>query len=82
MTNELIPFRFKTHDVRTVIIDGEPWFVAKDVCDVLRIANSRDAMSRIPDKDRGVGQTDTLRTAGGVGKSDIRRAASGDERCF
>lgn len=68
MTNELIPFRFKTHDVRTVIIDGEPWFVAKDVCDVLRIANSRDAMSRIPDKDKGVGQTDTL---GGVQKTTV-----------
>lgn len=25
------------HKVRTVIIDGEPWFVAKDVCEVLGI---------------------------------------------
>lgn len=23
--------------IRTVVIDGEPWFVAKDVCDILGI---------------------------------------------
>ena len=23
--------------IRTVILDGEPWFVAKDVCDILGI---------------------------------------------
>lgn len=33
--------------VRTIIIDGEPWFVAKDVCDILDINNSRQAMTRL-----------------------------------
>ena len=27
--------------------DGEAWFVAKDVCDVLGINNSRQALSRL-----------------------------------
>jgi prophage antirepressor-like protein len=30
--------------IRVVTIDGEPWFVAKDVCDVLGYENSRDAV--------------------------------------
>ena len=34
-------------EVRTVLQDGEPWFVAVDVCRALEIANSRDAVSRL-----------------------------------
>ena len=33
----------------TVLIDGEPWFVAKDVCEVLGIAKHRDAISDLDD---------------------------------
>jgi len=43
-------FDYKNIKVRTVIIDGDVWFVAKDVCDVLEIANSRDAVSNLSDK--------------------------------
>ena len=56
-------FKFNSVKIRTAIIDDEPWFVAKDVCDVLGIANPRNATARIPDKDKGVRQMDTL---GGV----------------
>lgn len=56
-------FKFNSVKIRTAIIDGEPWFVAKDVCDVLGIANPRNATARIPDKNKGVRQMDTL---GGV----------------
>lgn len=34
-------------DVRVVIKDGEPWFVAVDVCKALEIGNSRMAMERL-----------------------------------
>lgn len=37
-------FEFKSHEVRTVIVDGEPWFVAKDVCDVLELGNITEAL--------------------------------------
>lgn len=47
-------------EVRTVLRDGEPWFVAKDVCDILGIANSRDAVSRLDEDEKGVGKADTL----------------------
>lgn len=33
--------------VRTMVIDGSPWFVAKDVCECLDINNSRQALARL-----------------------------------
>jgi len=39
--------------------DGEPWFVANDVCKVLGISNSRDALNRLDDDEKAdVGITD------------------------
>lgn len=46
-------------DIRVQQIDGEPWFVAIDVCNALAINNNRDAVARL-DKDEKmtVGLTD------------------------
>ena len=33
--------------VRTMVINGSPWFVAKDVCECLDINNSRQALARL-----------------------------------
>lgn len=30
----------------TLVIDGEPWFVAKDICDILGIVNPTDALNK------------------------------------
>ena len=38
--------------VRTVMMDGEPWFVAKDVCECLEIINTTDAMKRLDDDEK------------------------------
>lgn len=38
--------------VRTVQLDGEPYFVAKDICDVLGISNHNDAVGRLDDDER------------------------------
>lgn len=35
--------------VRAQVINNEPWFVAKDVCQALLIKNSRDAVSNLDD---------------------------------
>ena len=32
--------------------DGEPWFVAKDVCEILGVGNSRQALSRLDDDEK------------------------------
>jgi anti-repressor protein len=45
--------------VRTIQIDGEPWFVAADVCSVLGIRNSRDAIGALDDDEKGVVTIDT-----------------------
>ena len=46
-------------ELRTMIIDGEPWFVAVDVCRALEIRNNRDAMERLDADEKGVALTDT-----------------------
>ena len=33
----IIPFDFDSYAVRVVMRDGSPWFVAKDICDILHI---------------------------------------------
>ena len=49
-------------EVRMVLRDGEPWFVAADVCKALEIANSRDAVSRLDgDEKNTVVLTDGIR---------------------
>jgi len=59
-------FRKNGKQIRGGLIDGEPWFVAKDVCDALEIKNARDAIGRLKDKSKGVVSTDTLETSGGI----------------
>lgn len=46
--------------LRTLTINNEPWFVGKDVCDILDVKNSRDAISRLDDDEKDVALTDTL----------------------
>ncbi|GIN67545.1 hypothetical protein J41TS2_29660 [Bacillus sonorensis] len=45
-------FNYKGNNVRTLTDDGEIWFVAKDVCDILEISNSRQALSRLDDDEK------------------------------
>lgn len=47
--SELSVFNFDTHALRTLTRDGEPWFVAADVCEVLDIANVSQAIARLDD---------------------------------
>lgn len=46
--------------VRVIQREGEPWFVAADVCKALEIGNSRQAIVRLDDDEKGVISTDTL----------------------
>lgn len=39
-------------NVRVLEKNGEPWFVAKDVCDCLEIKNTTDALKRLDDDER------------------------------
>ncbi|SEN53101.1 phage antirepressor KilAC domain-containing protein [Lihuaxuella thermophila] len=45
-------FDYQGSQLRTIIKDGEPWFVAKDVCDVLEISDARQAVGRLDEDER------------------------------
>lgn len=45
-------FNYGSAAVRTVEVNGEAWFVAKDVCDILDISQVHTAMSRLDDDER------------------------------
>jgi len=45
-------FTYESKDIRTVIINGEPWWVLKDVCDVLEIGNPSDVAKRLDDDEK------------------------------
>ena len=53
-------FNYQSNEVRTVKMDGEPWFVLKDVCNILDINNASDVYNRLDDDEKGVAQIDTL----------------------
>ena len=61
--NELQIFNNKHFgQVRTALINDEPYFMLADVCRVLEIKNSRDVLNRLSQK--GVAITDTLTNGG------------------
>lgn len=45
-------FDFKNHQIRTVTINDEPWFVAIDVCRALEITNPSDVIKRLDTDER------------------------------
>lgn len=51
--NEVTMFNFESHEVRTVLIDNEPWFVGKDVADTLGYSAARNALkNHVADEDK------------------------------
>ena len=49
--NEITSYVFDGSNVRTLVIDGQPYFVGKDVSEVLGYANTRDALSKHVDSE-------------------------------
>ncbi|WP_175627566.1 BRO family protein [Microbacterium sp. CSI-V] len=45
-------FQYGEHQVRTVLVDGEPWFVLADLCRVLEIANPSGVAARLDEDER------------------------------
>ena len=43
--NEVQLFNFENHEVRSLLINSEPWFIVKDSADVLGYSNSRKALN-------------------------------------
>lgn len=56
----IVPYVFDATPIRVQVVDGQPWFVAADVCAVLGIAHHLDALARLDDDERGSLLVDTL----------------------
>jgi len=61
MDNKLMTFESESFGkIRTLTIDGEPWFVAADVCRALEIGNPSMTVERLDDDEKGISTIDTL----------------------
>lgn len=60
--NEIQLFNFENHEVRSLLLNNEPWFVGKDVAEVLGYAKPLNAIAQHVDKDDSLkqGLTDSL----------------------
>ncbi|EKN3563099.1 BRO-N domain-containing protein [Yersinia enterocolitica] len=54
-------FNFEDHSVRTLIINGEPWFVASDVCSAIELDNT--SIRKLDDDEKGL---HSMHTPGGM----------------
>ncbi|HHF3827557.1 P22AR C-terminal domain-containing protein [Haemophilus influenzae] len=52
--SQLSTFNFESNSIRTLAIDNEPWFVAKDVCDAIGLTNSRMSLIALDEDEKGV----------------------------
>ena len=58
--SQLSTFNFESNSIRALIINNEPWFVARDLCNTLKIANVSDALLKLDDDEKAtVGLTDS-----------------------
>lgn len=64
--NEIIPFDFEEQAVRVIMRQGEPWFVAADVCRVLDLGNARQAVARLDDDEREMVNLNTVISNDGI----------------
>jgi prophage antirepressor-like protein len=65
--NNIIPFNYESHSVRIVTDnDGEPWWIASDVCAVLELSNPTEAIRGLDDDEKS-----TLRISEGGPERNI-----------
>jgi prophage antirepressor-like protein len=63
-------------NLSATVKDGQPWFIAADVCRSLEIKNSRQALARLPATEKGVISTYTpggVQEVGAVNESGLYR---------
>lgn len=51
--NEIQVWNYESSEVRTVLVNGEPWFVLKDVCKALEIINHKSLLNRLGEDEVG-----------------------------
>jgi prophage antirepressor-like protein len=61
--NDMQTFTYNSNEVRTVEMNGEPWFVLKDVCEVLDLGTTAKVAERLDADEKGMNQ---IHTHGGL----------------
>lgn len=61
-------FKFEEFNVRTMIVNNEPWWVAKDIADVLGYSDTATMTRRLDEDEKGMQE---LQTLGGMQKLSI-----------
>ncbi|AFF23321.1 TPA: Bro-N domain-containing protein [Pasteurella multocida] len=61
MSTQLSTFLFETHIIRTLSINNEPWFVAKDLCNALDISNPSKAIINLDEDEKMVSSDSNLK---------------------
>ena len=74
MDSNLQLFAFEGNQVRTLKIDGEPWFVGKDIAEILGYSNTNKALKDHVDEEdkRGYRIVTPLRKANSKSHQRIR----------
>jgi anti-repressor protein len=52
MNNQLQIFNFNSKEVRTILINNEPWWIAKDICDILELTDVSMSLNRLEDDEK------------------------------
>ena len=61
MSKDLSTYIYNDQNIRVVSVEGEPWFVGKDVANILGYSNSRKAIAdHVDEEDKAVAFCDTL----------------------
>lgn len=61
-------FNYEDKPIRVVVVDNDLWWVAKDICNALEHSNSRMALDRLDEDEKGVS---TVYTPGGPQKLQV-----------
>ena len=64
--NQLQVFNYQSSEIKTYLLNGEPWWLAKDVCDVLGLTNPSEAIRALDDDEKN-----TLRISEGGPERNI-----------
>lgn len=60
-SKEVSIFKFENHELRAKMVNGEPWFVGKDACQMLDIKNVSDALGKLDEDEKdNIALTDTI----------------------
>lgn len=60
MSSNIVPFEYGEHQIRTVVIDDSPWFVAGDLARVLGYSSTAAATRTLDEDEKGVHILHTL----------------------